>query len=232
VLLEGAFARPKEVDHYTFHARKGDRARFRARTRSLGFPCDAILRLEKPDGGRLAESGSGGPDEPTLSYVFGEDGAYCLRVTELNGLGGPGAEYRIDVTPDAGLSLAVEVEKVDALASGEFELRVICARGDYKGPVTLGIEGLGDKLKLSGNVIKEGQTEARLKARLPGGFKAEGAASFRVVGRAKVGEKEYETTASTAPALKKLFPLMLHPPNEFDGVIGLAVKSRRGRGPE
>jgi hypothetical protein len=222
--LEGAFDKPKEADLHTLDARKGDRLLLRARTRSLGFPCDAVLRLEKPDGSRLAESSSAGPEEPTLAHAFSEDGAYRLRVQELNGLGGPGMEYRIDVMPDPGFSLAVEVDKVDASASGEFELKVTCARRDYNGPVTLVIEGLGDGLNLSGNVIKGDQKETKLKAKLPEGFKAEGVGSFRVVGRAKVGEKELETTASTAPAWKKLFPLMLYPPAEFDGMIGLGVK--------
>jgi hypothetical protein len=227
--LEGLFAKPKDVDVYIIDARKGDRALFRARTRSVGFPCDALLRLEKPDGTRLAESATAGPDEPMLAHAFAEDGPCRLRVRELNGLGGAGMEYRIDVAPDPGFSLAVEVEKVDASASGEFELKVTCARRDYKGQVTLAVEGLGDGLKLSGNVIKEGQTETKLKAKLPEGFKAEGfksqgAANFSVVGRAKVGDKEYETVASTAAAWKKLFPLMLYPPAEFDGMIGLGVK--------
>jgi hypothetical protein len=231
VSLEGSFGKPKDVDHYTFDARKGDRLLLRARTRSLGFPCDAVLRLEKPDGSRVGESISAGPDEATLSHVFSEDGAYQVRVQELNGLGGPGMEYRVDVMPDSGFSLAVEVEKVDASASGEFELKVTCARRDYKGPVTLAIDGLGDGVKLSGNVIKEGQTETKLKAKLPEGFKAEGAANFSVVGRPKVGEREYETTATTAPAWKKLFPLMLYPPPEFDGMIGLCVKRPTGDSP-
>ena len=60
--------------------------------------------------------------------------------------------------------------------------------------------------------------------KLPESFKPGGAVSFRVVGRATIGGREYETTASTAPALKKLFPLMLYPPPEFDGLIGLGLK--------
>jgi hypothetical protein len=117
----------------------------------------------------------------------------------------------------------VDVDKVDASASGEFEVKVTCARRDYKGPITLGVDGLGDELKLSGNAIKEGQTETRLRAKLGEGLISRSAASFRVIGRATIGGREYETAASTTAAMKELFPLMLYPPAEFDGLIGLGV---------
>jgi hypothetical protein len=48
---------------------------------------------------------------------------------------------------------------------------------------------------------------------------------FTIIGQAKVGEDEVATTASTMPALRRLFPRMLYPPEELDGVLALGVRT-------
>jgi len=48
---------------------------------------------------------------------------------------------------------------------------------------------------------------------------------FGVVSTAKIGGATVERRASTVPALKQLFPKMLYPPPELDGLIGLGVRA-------
>src|SRR5207245_995098 len=47
---------------------------------------------------------------------------------------------------------------------------------------------------------------------------------LKIVGRAEIGGHENVATASTMPALRKLFPLIRYPPAGLDGLIGLGIK--------
>ena len=46
---------------------------------------------------------------------------------------------------------------------------------------------------------------------------------FRIAGKAKIAGAEYSAIASTSPALRKSFPQMRYPPEEFDGLIALGI---------
>ena len=47
---------------------------------------------------------------------------------------------------------------------------------------------------------------------------------FTIIGKAEIEGHEESRPVSTLPALKKLFPHLLYPPAELDGLIGLAVR--------
>jgi len=51
--------------------------------------------------------------------------------------------------------------------------------------------------------------------------------NFRISGRAKIEGKDFEATASTHPAWRKLFPHLPWPPEELDGWIALAVAAAK-----
>jgi hypothetical protein len=48
---------------------------------------------------------------------------------------------------------------------------------------------------------------------------------FAIIGKAEIDGHEESHPLSTLPALKKLFPHLLYPPQELDGLIGLAVRA-------
>src|SRR4051812_29421381 len=54
--VDGLFQRAGDRDWYQFAARKGRKVTARAMTRSLGSPCDVVLRLTRADGSPLAGS--------------------------------------------------------------------------------------------------------------------------------------------------------------------------------
>jgi hypothetical protein len=234
------FDRPGDRDVYRFDAHKGDRVAFRGRTRSLGTPGELLLRLLKPDGSKLAQSVQADPktpvtapvpDEPTVEATIPADGTYFLSVEDLARAGGPGMAYRLeaDRPPAASFALTVDVDKIEGPAGSTATVKVTCVRNkDFTGPITLSLAGDGiPDLSLENNTIKKGQNDADLKIKLPADPSEHGPVNFTIVGKASISEKEATQTVSTLPALKKLYPRLMFPPPEIDGLIGLGVRPEK-----
>ena len=225
-VVNGRFARPKDRDWFEFLAAKDQRLVFSGRTRSLGSPCDLFMRLFNADGKQLGEADISGANEGTLTNKFSEDGTYRLLVEELNRQAGPDLLYRIQIEPfQPGFTLSVETNRVEAASNGSFEIKVTAARREYDGPITVSPVGLVDDFALENNVVAEKKTETTLKVKLPAHVEAGQLLHFNIAGKARVGVADFETTASTMPALKKLFPLLRYPPADLDGMIALGIKA-------
>lgn len=223
--VSGRFEAPGDVDFYKVAARKGERLSFRAATRSAGSPCDVIMQWGRIGGGRLAFS-KVEPSDASFDVTAPEDGSYWLRVEEISGAGGPALAYRIEADRfRPGFSLSVETDKVDAAPGGEFELKVTCARRDYAGAIALALEGV-TPAELDGATIPADKQEAQLKVKLPGDLLPGAIIQFKVVGSATINGEPSRAAVSTAPALRRLFPRLLHPPAELDGFIALGVRGR------
>src|SRR5206468_11960955 len=155
-----------------------------------------------------------------------EAGTYRLLVEELNRQGGPDLAYRIVIEPlQPGFALSVETNRVEAEVGSAFEIKVTAARREYDGPIALSAGGLADDFAVLDNVIAEKKNEAAVKVKLPGWIEAGQLFHFTLKSKARVGDSDFETTASTMPALRKLFPLLRYPPAEFDGPIALGIKA-------
>ena len=215
---------PNDGDFYELQATKGQRLLFRARTRSLGSPCDVLLQLYKPDGAKLAESKVEGATEGSLDATFPAGGVYRLGVEDITRAAGPGLAYRLEVEPyRAGFSLSVDTDTVQAKPGENFEIKVTAVRRDYGGAIELSVQGL-QSAGAEGATIAAGKNESSLKVKTPANLKPGGIVHFRIVGTAKVGERDFTATASTMPALRKQFPRLLYPPEITDGVITLGVR--------
>jgi hypothetical protein len=220
--INGRFDKRDDVDFYEFHAQQGERWEFRAATRSLGSPSDAMLEIVGAKDTLLARSNPSGADEGLVSHKFTEAGIFYLAVREASGAFGPNCVYHITAQRAAGFTLSVDTDRVNAAPGQSFDLRVTCARGDYKGKVTLSLQGI-ESLAVTNNVIMEGKTNTTLKVFVPERFTAPVPCFFSVFGTATRDKVELQTQASTAPALRQRFPQMLYPPAEFDGVIALGI---------
>ena len=64
-----------------------------------------------------------------------------------------------------------------------------------------------------------------LKAKVPAGARPGESIPFRILGTATVDGGTFTAEASTMPALRRLFPRMLYPPEEADGLIVLGVRA-------
>jgi hypothetical protein len=225
-VVNGRFAKPKDRDWFEFTAGQGQRLVFSGRTRSLGSPCDLFMGLFNADGKQLAEADISGANEGTLTNKFTETGRYRLLVEELNRGGEPDFVYRVEVEPfHAGFGLSLETNRVLAVAGGSFELKITAARREYNGPIILSLAGLGDDFVLENNVIAEKKNETSLKVNLPARVVAGQKYHFNIIGKARVDDTDYETTASTMLALRRMWPLLRYPAAELDGLVGLGIKS-------
>jgi len=246
IAINGRFEKDRDRDFFQFEARKDQRLAIRGRTRSLGSPCDLFLQLQKADGSKLAEANVTGANEGALTNTFAAAGTYRLLVEELTRRGGPDLAYCVTIEESQpGFALSVETERVEAAPGESFEIKVDAARHDFDGPIKLTVEGAGDgfthlltgygafpaiKLTVEGagfaldnNVLSKG-SNAPVKVRVPERFEPGRVTHLKIVGRAEIGGHEYVSTASTMPALRKLFPLTRYPPLELDGLIGLGIK--------
>jgi hypothetical protein len=148
-------------------------------------------------------------------------------VEDLNRAGGPGLAYRVLVeryTP--GFSLSVDTDRVNAKAGETFEVKVTCVRRDYAGPIALSVEGTG--ITSEASMIPAGKNEGVAKAKALPAVPVGGAGTFKMVGTAEIGGEKVTAEASTMPALRRLYPRLLYPPDESDGVLVLGVRAPAG----
>lgn len=224
--LNGRFLKPKDRDFWKFEARKGQRVLFTAQTRSLGSASEVMLQLRDAKGTAIASSSPNDPGEGSVTNTIPADGSYFLVVDELIRRGGPQHAYRIEaalLTP--GFTLDTEVDKVEAAPGGSFTVKVNVTRRDYTGPITLSVIGLSD-VTLADEVIKEKATSGTLKMTLPESAVPGSLIPFRMIGKAKVGDSDVQSTTRTTPALRRIFSSMPVPPRELDGSIALGVKAK------
>jgi hypothetical protein len=222
--VTGAFAKPGARHCYQFEAAKGARLVFQSKTRSLGSPCDLYLRLESSDGQKLAEAPLAGPDETSLTNTFKEFGSYRLIVEEAAQRGGPEYFYRLEIRPClAGFALSVDTERLQAPSGGSAEIKILQERHDFEGPITLALEGLGNGFLLEKNILTPKTNATSISLKVPSNVEAGQLRTFRIIGRAENG---FETAVSTKSALRKVFPHILWPPAELDGLMALGVTAK------
>jgi hypothetical protein len=240
--ISGRFTKPGQRDVYGLDASKGRTLAVRAHTRAIQSPASVFLQLLKPDGGKVAESkptegktAEAKPldaDDGALTFDVPSNGAYYLAVTELAGAAGPAHTYRLGVEqkPAAGFALTVDTDKVDAPAGGTLRVKVKAARRNYDGPITLALGG-GDAagFEVKAGAIAKGKAEADLEFTIPPDAPTSRPLLLAITGTAKIDGADRTETASTAPALRTLWPRIAHPPAELDGQIALGVTTAEKR---
>jgi hypothetical protein len=222
--VNGRFDKPNDRDIYEFAATKGQRWTFIGAARSLGSPSDLLFRITKANGGGIAEAEDNGQGEGQVTVTIPEDGLYRLAVEDLLRGGGPQQAYRVEIKPfRAGFTLALETDKLDFPQEGTVVTKVTCGRRDYGGPITLSVEGLGEGVVIAGETIPQGKNETQLKITLPAGVNAGHLLSARIVGRAKVGDADFETSADTVAGLKKIMADAPYPAPALDGLLAAGI---------
>lgn len=221
-VIYGRFDNPGDHDHFRFAAREGDRLVFASRTRSFGSACDAMLKIVTAEGELVAEANPGGAGEIALTNKFTRGGEFILQVQELSGGGGPSMGYRIEVAKFApGFTLACEAPFVEVTSGGTAKVKVTCTRYEYEGPIELALDGAGEGIGVDNNVIPEKKNEIELKLVLSDEWEPGQSVRFGIEGQ---GRGTPAARVSTKAALRKAWPLMLHPPAELDGLLTLGVK--------
>lgn len=222
--LNGRFEQPGDNDYFRFDAKAGQRFIFQGQTRSAGSPAALFLRIYDGQGKVLVEADDPIVSETRLDFTAPADGGYFLRASEALRFHGPQYTYRVEVRPyEPGFSLSLDAEQLNVPQGGVFVAKVVVARRDYAGPITLEIKNAGEGWQIAGNTIPENAAETTLSVTVPAGMEPGKLLEIGVVGKAKIGDKDVAVEATTGPALAKVFPGLTVPPPRLVGSLGLGV---------
>ena len=94
-ILVGSIHSATQADFYRFNAKKGQRLIFEVIASRAGSKLDASLYLYGPQAGQVARDLDTNGLDPLIDYTVPEDGAYTLKVQDLQYRGGGGYDYRI-----------------------------------------------------------------------------------------------------------------------------------------
>ena len=230
--VSGRFEQPKDIDLFRFTANKDQKIVFRARNRSLGSPCDLFMSIQDAKGETVAEYDPTAPDEGTITNTFKTEGEFFLMVEELNQGGGPDLGYHIEASElRPGFALSLEASEFQGRPGETVTAKVTAVRRDYDGPIQLVVES-PIAFTTESATIAEKKNETELKLRLPDDAAPGTRIPMTIVGKAKIGARDESDTASTLPALRKLWPGLRYPPVELDGLLAIGVRSSETKSDE
>jgi hypothetical protein len=219
-VINGRFEEDHDRDYFAIEVNKDERWVFATRSRSFGSPCDVFLELQNAEGKPVAESNPAGPQDTTLTHQFKEGGRYFLVAKELADRGAPDFAYQIDAKLfEPGFTLAIDEDKVEARAGGEFSLAVSCVRSEFNDKITLELEGLPESFTIENGVIEAKKTNTTVKVKVGQNAEPGTMLALTVVGRGQ----EKRVRATTAAALRRNFTTVLYPPAELEGVVALGI---------
>jgi len=135
----------RDEDRFKFAAKKGERLVIRARSAALGFPADAVLKLEDGQGKQLArdDDGGEGPDAK-LVWTAPADGSYVVSVADLFHKGGEDYVYRLEVDharPAFKAALESDALRIEAGKTTEIKIKVMRVN-DRKGELLARVKHL------------------------------------------------------------------------------------------
>ena len=225
--LNGRFNRSGDVDRFVFTAKKAEKVRFSGITRSQASPSDLYLVLFNGEGKKVAEAEDSAGGDGILDFTIPQDGDYTLVAQDLHRRGGSEFVYRIEVTqPHSGFTLSAMADNLNVPAGGVAAVTVNATRGGYKGPIAIKAVNLPDGVNSLPTVIGAGQTYAVLT--LTGSADAKAGKSFpvEIVGSARIGENDYQSSATVTAALKTALAGMPYPPQVLANASALAVSPK------
>ena len=151
--LNGVIGKPEDVDHFVFHARKGQNLNVRVYARRLRSPLDPVISIAKKGSGALAgnDDSNNSPDS-NLKFTAPEDADYVVSISDHLKKGGPDYFYRIEVTsavplinlsaPEESLQRGIGPNSVAVPRGNRQAVLVNARRVDSGGPIKVGLEGL------------------------------------------------------------------------------------------
>ena len=224
VQLNGKIDAGTDIDFFCFSAEKGQRLVFQSQTRSLGSPCDLVLRILKDDGGLVATSDSSSAGDAAVTNRFEAPGNYFLEIRELTGANVTNAPYRISLrefTP--GFELRSESNIIAVKPGDSAKFKVQATRYDYTGPIELKLSQHVEGITLENASIPEKKNEAEVTLKATDKMEAGFFTQLSLIGQSTNGAP---AKLSTMPALRKTFPLMLNPPRTLDGIFTVVVRAK------
>jgi hypothetical protein len=160
--VNGVIAKPGDVDHFRFKAKKGQTFDAHCYARRLGSPLDSVMVVYVLGGGAIAGNDDAvGPDS-YFRFTAPQDGEYLLTVTDHLGKGGPTYFYRVELTePQAFSTLSIpkvalfsqERQSIAVPRANRMATLVAVGRAQWGGDAVLGATGLPPGLTLQAETM-------------------------------------------------------------------------------
>lgn len=153
-MLNGRIGRPGAVERWSVAAQKGDVLALELRADQLGSPLQGVVSVLDAQGKQLARAeGTANQVDPALNFTVPADGTYTVQVADrFPSRGGPEFAYRIRVSkpanPDFRMRLSADALTVKRGGQGKLRLQVE-RLGGFTGPITIGVEGLPEGVKMT-----------------------------------------------------------------------------------
>jgi hypothetical protein len=221
--INGRIDSAGDIDHFIFAAKKGQKLRFTAITRRQGSPSAVYLRLLNATGGQVAAKEDFGVGDAFFDYTFPADGDFVLAVEELHGNGGPEYAYHVDVSPpQTGFSLnAANTLNVGAGSTALVNVGVV--RAGYNGPIQISAVDLPEGVTSNPTLAGPGQKSVVLTVTSKADAPLSRAVPIRIIGTAKIGEADFQVTASTENAMKAAYAALPWGPQNLSEHVALGV---------
>jgi hypothetical protein len=225
-LAYGRFGTMADTDWFRVEVAERDRWRFEARSRSMGLPCDPILRLIDEKGTTLATS-AGAELDPAMHHRFDAGGTYFLALHEAAERSGPGRSYVLMAEPGAGgFEFSAESDRLGVPAGGEAKLKLTLKRKGHNGPIHLSAAGLADGFTMVTQTVEAEKKEADLVIRCDSKVPPGTWCQVRLEARANEESASMAVQLDLYPALRKSFPEMLSFPPGFAGDVWICAVAR------
>ena len=227
--VTGRFLERKDIDHYSFSAKKGQKLSLTVQTAAIGSAADVFMIVRNAKGAELARSDPN--RQPTrIELTVPEDGDYTVALEHLNYLFGPLETYRLLIEP-AGQSFEVQLALDRCqLAPGTTTVLPVLnvTRNGYAGPIELTVSGHPG---LSGRVvIPAGATDPppnQSLALLPVTAQEDlpvGLHEARVLAKALDGGQT--TVATILPPLRQSLANLPYPPRELHHRVAVGATEK------
>ena len=168
--FHGVVAKPGEVDYFKFAAKKGQVFDVRCYARQLGSPLDPVLYFGQADGNTITSNDDAGGPDSYFRVTAPEDKEYTVRVHDHLNKGGPDYFYRIEVTAIQP-TVSTGIPKVDGNnpanqdrqtvvvpKGNRYACLVTATRGDFGGPLVVGLDRLPPGVSVAAEAMDAGAT--------------------------------------------------------------------------
>jgi hypothetical protein len=210
--INGRIDKKRDLDHYSFAAKKGQAIRFEVKARRFGTLLNssvhAVLDVMNLKGVVLAGNDTTHGQEASLAFTPAADGDYVLRVRDLNSKGGDSFVYYVEADwarPDFTLRCDPDKAMIGPGTSAAWFVHVVRANG-FTGPVQVDVQGLPKDMTASPLTIPPSMTQGMIVLTASPNATLT-AANVEVVGTAKVKmpDGKEETLVRPATANQEIY---------------------------
>jgi hypothetical protein len=166
--INGRIGVKRDLDHFVFSGSKGKAVRLEVKARRFGTllhsSLDSVLDVLDAKGNVLATNDDAFGKDAALVFTPPADGAYILRVRDLNSKGGDTAIYYIEADwarPDFSLRCDPDKAMIGPGSSTAWYIHVSRTNG-FAGPVRVAVQGLPRGVSVNPLTIPAGMTQGLL----------------------------------------------------------------------